>query len=731
MKKIYYTLMICFLGFQQLASAQEEPVSRPADSTQTDVHYLKGVDVVGTKTLRMKKDTLSSTLKIQQPLILVPQNIISISSELLQQQGALELKDVARNTSGLYFGYNSTPFDQSITANIRGFKGFTTLNGMSRRFGFGASIDDEAIMESVEVVKGPAGFLNSSGEPGGSVNIVTKTPGRKIRDARIMLGSFNLYRAAVDIGSDVRDKGFSYRFNAAYQHKDSYLDFIRTDKFVVAPVLQYNFSPNTYILAEYNFIRGNVKNGAALNKVRNGSDKLKGPVSKNYSAAPGLPQSYARNETVRLFFRHKLNDWWQITSQSSYLAAPYETWYMTTNGSTVHYDEEGNTGRTSSLYAGGGKTWNSQLFVNGKLHTGTVEHDLLIGVDYTNSKGFIGVHRGDFSFPYNIYTYENRVDRDSVRQTTRLVKSENNTDLKSAYVYDNIRLHKKWLLSLGARYTRYNNEKRNITAAGAGDWTEFDQKALTPRAGLTFSANPSTSVFFLYDQSFVPQNGLVATETDPETNEVTASEATDPQRGNNLELGIKKNWFGSRLSTSLSGFYTVKTNVQITDMEHPGYVKQAGEVTSEGIEIDILGNVTERLSVSANYTYVHARITEDDDPEQVGKELPQAPQQIFNTWLQYTIPLKNNAKLGFSFGQITQVKRSTSETHEYIPDFTKLDAGINFTKDKYFIRLLADNLTGKRYMASGDLLFNASGNPEYYYIDGEPFNVQLSAGIRF
>ncbi|SFW18264.1 iron complex outermembrane recepter protein [Sinomicrobium oceani] len=732
MKKIYCSLVLFLFLLPRMAVAQEETGRRVTDTTQTEINYLDEVDVVGTKILRTKRDSVSPGLKLRQPLILIPQNIVRISSELLQQQGALELKDAARNSSGVYFSYNSTPFDQSSALQIRGFTGYTTLNGMSRRFSYGASIDDEAVMESVEIVKGPAGFLNATGEPGGSVNIVTKTPDKKIRSATVMGGSFNFYRAAIDIGSAVKDTGFSYRFNAAYQHKDSYLDFMRTDKVIIAPVLQYNFSPRTFVLAEYNFIRGNIKNGAYLAKVRSESEKLKGPVSRNYSAAPGLPDSYAKNETVRLVFHHKFDDHWDITSQSSYLAAPYETWYMTTNGSIVSFDEAGNTERKSSLTMGSGTTWNSQLFANGSFRTGHVAHEIVLGTDFTNSKDSLALHRGVYDFPYSKYTYRNRVNKDSVRETSRLIRIENNTYLRSVYAYDNIRLHKRWLLSLGARYTWYTNKRRNVTAAGPGEWTEFDQKALTPRAGLTFSADPSTSVFFLYDQSFVPQSGMVAIQTNPETNEVTASRAVDPQKGNDLELGIKKNWFGSRLSTSLNGFYTVKTNVLVSNLELPGFVKEIGEVTSSGVEVDVLGSITDRLSVSANYTYVHARITEDQDPEQIGKELPQAPQQIFNTWLQYTIPLKHKARIGFSLGQVTQVKRSTSTTHRYIPDFTKVDAGINYATGRYFVRLLADNITGKRYMASGDIFNNyMTGNPEYFYIDGEPFNLQLAAGIRF
>ncbi len=166
MKKIYCSLVLFLFLLPRMAVAQEETGRRVTDTTQTEINYLDEVDVVGTKILRTKRDSVSPGLKLRQPLILIPQNIVRISSELLQQQGALELKDAARNSSGVYFSYNSTPFDQSSALQIRGFTGYTTLNGMSRRFSYGASIDDEAVMESVEIVKGPAGFLNATGEPG-------------------------------------------------------------------------------------------------------------------------------------------------------------------------------------------------------------------------------------------------------------------------------------------------------------------------------------------------------------------------------------------------------------------------------------------------------------------------------------------------------------------------------------------------------------------------------------
>ncbi|MBB5638550.1 iron complex outermembrane receptor protein [Pedobacter cryoconitis] len=732
MKKNLYLLILSFTFLPFFLQAQQ-----PAKATDTTVHQLNQVNklnqinVISKRKIRIKTDTLSNTLKLQLPLIQVPQNIISISTDLLQQQGALELKDAARNSSGIYFGYNSTPFDNSAAAQIRGFVAYTTLNGMSRRFSYGASIDDDAIIENVEFVKGPAGFLNSVGEPGGSINILTKTPGHQLINIVQTAGSFNLYRISADIGSEVQKKGFSFRFNTAYQHKDTYLNDLRTEKYVVAPVLQYNFSPNTYVLAEYDFIKGEVQNGSAIVKVRSEQDILTGPISANYSSARGLPTSYTQNETGRIYAIHKFNDKWQITSQSSYLSSPYQNWNMTSKGSMVNFDASGNTKRRSSLSMGAGQTFSSQLFANGQVYTGAVKHQLLFGADYTNSRDSLSLNNGKVEFDYNKFTANSYVNPNTVNQITRINRTNNNTFLKSAFIYDNIQLQKKLLLTLGARYTWYTNEKETTNAKGVVKTNNYSQKALSPRAALTYMVNPATSVFFLYDQSFVPQSYQVAL-VDPVTKELIGSAPINPQQGKDMELGIKRNWFSSRLLTTLNAFHTTKTNVPIPDLVNTAFVKPAGQVTSNGIEADVIGNITDRLSITANYTYVKATITKDEDPEQVGKELPQTPQQIFNTWIQYRFLLKNKASLNISAGQTSMMKRSTSEKNQYIPDFTKFDAGISYVQDKYFFRLIADNLTGKRYMSSGDII---TGYPydgrNFYYIDGDPFNVKVSVGIKF
>jgi iron complex outermembrane receptor protein len=738
MKKNFYLLCILYLGYSANLLAQQGDNRK---DTINKTQQLNEVTINGQKDKRVKKDTLSNALKLRQPLIQIPQNIISISSALIQQQGALQLKDVARNASGIYFGYNSTPFDNSAAIQIRGFSSYTTINGMPRHSSYGAILDDQSLFESIEFIKGPAGFINSVGEASGTININTKTPTRKLFNIEMTGGSFSLGRFTLDIGSDLKDKGWSYRFNAAYQHQNSYLDKLRTDKYVVAPVVQYNFSPNTYILAEYDFIRGESRNGSDITKIRSEADALHDNIHANYSAAVGIPLTYYQTQTARLLAVHKFNSNWQLTSQSQYTDAPYSSWgtlSSETYTGTEFSDAKGVTNRLSSYSAASGRTFTTQLFVSGKFNTGSIKHTLLAGGDFTSSRDSLANGLGLYTFPFYKNQLNYIVNRDSIKQIDPASKSrfDNNTYYESVYAYDNLQLEKHLILTVGARYTWYENKQtQNLDPKKPAKHNNFYQNAWSPRAALTFLPDSATSVYFLYDQSFVPQSGLKAGSTINQQTKKPVGEPVDPQRNNDMELGVKRNWFGGRLLTTINAFHTIKRNVLVNDFKNVGlgFKRQIGEYTSNGIEVDVLGNITQRLSISANYTFVNAKITKDTlGSPIVGFKLPGTPQQIVNTWVQYIFPLKAKNSLAVSLGQQTEIKRATYTRDVYLKNYTKLDAGVTYSASKYYIRLIADNLTNKRYLASGDI---GQGYPipdvtNYYFIEGEPINFRISLGFR-
>ena len=167
-------------------------------------------------------NTPSSTLRLKTEVAKLPQNIQIISSELLQDQQATSIMDgVIRNVSGVTMLEHWGNFAR---VNMRGFRLPAFRNGFNVQDSWGPLSEDMAFVDQIEFVKGPAGFMMSAGEPGGFYNVVTKKPTEKtIRQVSFMAGSFDNYRATLDLGGKATENSkLLYRFNAMYQTSDSH-----------------------------------------------------------------------------------------------------------------------------------------------------------------------------------------------------------------------------------------------------------------------------------------------------------------------------------------------------------------------------------------------------------------------------------------------------------------------------------------------------------------------------
>lgn len=685
-----------------------------ADSIRTQ--RLREIEVLEKKR-KLKADSISPVLRLEGRILETPQHIITVTSDLIKEQGGLVLKDMVRNASGVAMGYNSSVFDASAAVFMRGLPAPVFVNGMPQRSAMGALVDDAAIIDRMEFIKGPAGFLTSSGEPGGSMNIVTKTPGQRLLNAELSAGSFGLMRAAIDIGSKVPDKGLSYRFNGAYQYNQDVQDFIKQHKYVAAPVLQYNFSPNTYALAEYNLIRITSDGGSSVTRVGKEGEVLKDRIGNNYAGDPGLPRSYTEAQTARVMLVHRFNERWKLSVQGKYTLAPMEMWYLLSdNYSPVNFDSTNTTRRMPVFNSITGRIAAGQIFVNGTLGAGRrVTHKLLGGIDYNYSKDNFSNAYGKHSFYFNRLQPAYGLDTDSVRMLDKasIIVRENNW--WSAFAYGTTHFGSKWVLNYGARYTL------NLPVTTNPKQPQKQQQALSPRLGITWMADPNTALYALYDQSFIPQPGVDF-----------SGQEFKPMRGNDIEAGVKREWWQRRLITTLVGYRIIKNNLLVTDLEHPGFRRQIGQVTSTGAELDIIGRITSRLSVSANYAYTHAVTSKDSNKDNEGNKLPFVPQQTVNTWLQYAIPVGRASRLRISAGHTSVIKRATYTPDFCVKDYTKFDAGLAFDAGKWYARVVADNITNVRYFSSADMLEGSirPGERSYYYIEGNPVSFKAFVGVR-
>jgi iron complex outermembrane receptor protein len=265
------------------------------------------------------------------------------------------------------------------------------------------------------------------------------------------------------------------------------------------------------------------------------------------------------------------------------------------------------------------------------------------------------------------------------------------------------------LLTLAGRYTSYRSSEYGAT-------TKDD--VFTPRVGLNIAIDQNTSVYGLYDQSFIPQAGANK-----------EGKAFDPVRGNDLEGGIKRKWAGGRWNSSLSVYQITKENVLTTDPSDINYSIQLGEAQSKGIELDIQGEIVRGLNVILNYANTNVEVTKDSNPEVVGTRVAGHARHMTNGWLKYQFGNSTLKGLGLGLGYQYQVDRSSwswaAENQADLPDYFRLDGAVSWENERFSLGLNVYNLLN-------EYLYSGAAYADYYYWQTEPgTNFRLSIGYRF
>lgn len=683
---------------------------------------LNEVIVENNSSRKYKTDQLSSSLRIQQQLLETPQNIQLISAEVLKDQFSLNVNEsITRNVSGAF----REELHNGISADIYMRGGYISAqrNGVDLRPLLKGPIgDDVAIIENIEFIKGPAGFMNSLGDPAGSYNIITKKPtGINKKTFSVIQGSFGLIRAEADLGGKLDDKGkLLYRFNIMGMNKKGFLQFDSNERILIAPSLKYKFDENTALTVEYIYQRLNYMMLSEAQISPNGFGSLPG----NFSITDPSSRPYKANDhNVFANFQKKINKNWSFTGQLSEInsqSAGTIFW--------VYGKNETNPNILDRYYVYDGMKYNifsAQAFTQGNFSTGEVKHSFLAGIDFNHkhNKTQDTWNTASTIYPLDITNpvYANVINNNGTGgdfDSENLINSpENLTDSKlyytSFYVMDEIGLlHNKLKINGGIRLTQFEADFNQY-----GEKTDASDWILTPRIGANYLLTNSFSIYGLYDNTFIPQAGI-----DYQQNPLK------PIRGKSFEAGLKKDWNNKALNTTLSVYHITRSQNIVKDPVNND-IYQSGENESKGIEFDLRGQIAKGLNVIINYAYTDSKITKDDkNPALVDKPTPNRIRHIQNTWLDYALPFKSIKDFSLSLGyqyMAGRAERFTSSDPQDLKDFFRLDGGVSYSKRKFSINLMVNNILDSHQYSTA-----WKRNDMYYWVQLPPVNYRCSITLN-
>lgn len=669
------------------------------------------------------KRSMSGT-KTDTPLIEVPQSISIITRDEMDARGAQSTTEALRYTPGVAvdnFGNEGRGYEYLY---IRGFDALNTgnfrdgLNQLIKGRYLASFISESYGYERIDVLRGPASVLFGQGDAGGIVNRVSKMPrADHVNEVGIQIGNFNRKQLTADLGGKLNEDGtLLYRLVALGLDTDTQTKFGNgqrgeNSREYFAPSITWKPSADTSLTVLADFMRN--RSGASPFYVASPTGRFTGlPV--------GDPSfvNYAQDQTsIGYRFEHKLNDTWTFRQNFRYMELDL------TARDIAAGDLFGN------MYAPDGRTLfrNARLSkeritqnvldtqLQAKLKSGSVEHTVLVGVDWNKTKADLNLN-GSLATPG--LDILNPVYNQSIPEPDFLLyNGRQNTQQFGVYAQDQIKLDPRWLLTLGLRHDSAKSDTSDAPPAFlAGSSSQSDSKT-TGRAGLTHLFGNGWAAYASYAESFNPV-AVADTGLSPVT-----GRAFKPTLGKQYEIGAKYQPANGKTFFSAALFDLTKSNV-ITYQPPFGIATQLGEVNSRGIELEAKTELMRRLNLIASYTYNDVKITETANPTELDKTPARTPKTMASVWLDYAFA---GELQGFSIGagaRYVGKVYNTNDNTTTTPSFTLFDAGANYDRGAWRFSLNVANLTNKKYVSA----YAPSAN---IYYPGSERTVIASMKYRF
>ena len=535
----------------------------------------------------------------------IPQAITTIDAGTLQENNILRLTD-ALDLNASVVRQNSLGGLWDSFA-VRGFAGDENLpsgylvNGFNAGRGFSGQRDVAGI-ERVEVLKGPAAAVLGRGEPGGSINLVTKQAelGRTFGSASLQYRSFDTVRAAGDANVALTGN-LTARLIGYAESGDTFRDTVSQRRWGFLPSIGLGIGDNTRLIYDMEWTRTTVPFDRGIVVL---NDNFRTVPRSRFLGEPGDGDTVARAFGHQLRLQHDFGSGWslllgashrdtRLTGASSDAETATARQKLFVDGRTLSRQ------RRTRRYTSSHDVFRAELA--GEFATGGLKHRVLIGgdVDYFDTDQYFTRFRGpvvtaattdrqsyaiDIQNPvygrWPVPTGVPITDRLDVQRTL------------GAYVQDQISLTDRLQVRVGGRVDSFllRVDNRLLNTEGRRSRARF-----SPQAGVVYEIAAPVSLYAAYGEGYRANIG-----TDARGN------VFEPETSTSVEAGVKLVAFGGRLNGTVAVYQLDKANVLATDTINPGFSVAIGKARSRGVELDVNGQLPGRVDVLLSYAYTDA-----------------------------------------------------------------------------------------------------------------------------
>lgn len=646
-----------------------------------------------------------TALKTPVPIIDVPQTLSIVTDDEIRKQGFRELGDIVRYTPGVNTSQGEGHRDSIVFRGVRSTADFY-LDGVRDDVQYYRSLYN---LEQVEILRGPNALLFGRGGTGGIINRVTKKAVLDEQFGSFDMGadSFGAFDFAVDYNVSTGEKS-ALRINFHSDTLENHRDYYDGDRYGFNPTLRLEISPATTLDLSY-------EHADHERFIDRGVPTLNGePVEAFEEIVFGDTDTNLqtlRADIYRANLSHEFSDTRKgnLVVQYSDFQKLYKNYYASgySGGDTFTADGYLDPTERNNLIISGN-------IVN-EFQTGSAKHTLLVGAEIIDTENenyryntfFITTEDDNevFNITRPINFGVNAAGVRTYNDFTADLKSSTQSDIEvtSIYIQDQIDVTDNFKVLLGGRLDNFDITVRDIKK---GTSESREDEEFSPRAGLIYKPQENISLYVSYAESFLPRSGEQFKKLDANAARL------DPDVYESTEVGVK---WDIRPGLSFTASYFDSEQTVATRDSDTGENSEIVGLQVDGIELELKGQITEKLSLAIGYSDLDGETAKGGEPREI-------PEYTASLWATYEV----NDRFGIGLGITSQGESNIKNDKPglILPDYTRVDFAAYYDlADDLSIQLNVENVTDELYFPHSHSTHQASV--------GEPLNARISLRKTF
>jgi iron complex outermembrane recepter protein len=632
--------------------------------------------------------------KTNTPLMETPQAISVVSRDQIRDQNPGSFAEALRYAPGVRsetFGADT----RNDWFKIRGFDaqdvGLFQDGLQLQSFAFATWKFPPFGIERIDILRGPSAVLYGGTGPGGLVNIVSKKPPYEpLNYVETGVNSFGNSYLSFDFGGPVAtssgpSKELFYRLLGTVQGGDTQTAFTPDNRYSIAPSFTYKPDIDTTLTVLASASRTDTRVQGFLPYVGTVVDAPFGRIpTRLFASDPSVDYHRREQEMIGYQFEKNLTDDLTVRQNARFAHDDVSFQTLLGNGYVGGVPATAQLSRFNDFASDVANQANLDTQFEYRFTTGAIQHKALVGIDL---KSYEVADLQAFDFATPSLNLLNPVYGIPQGFPGTVFANQTITQKQAGlYAQDQLKLG-RFTLVLSGRNDWVNTLDNNRIVPSNGR----DENKFSGRAGLIYNTDVGIAPYVSYATSYNPIIG---------TN-LTTGQLFTSETGVQTEAGVKIEPTGFDGHFGAALFDLKRQNVLTTNPLNALQSVQTGEVTSRGIELEAVANVTSELKVTGSFTNFHIFVSKDLNPALIDTVPTNTPSTIASLWGDYTF--KTGPLTGFGFGagvRYNGISYADTANSLVVPEYVVGDAAVHYEIRNWRFAVNVTNIADKIYVGS-------------------------------